>query len=209
MFLPPLQEGGKQDWQRARWMTAVAAEASAKPRRALRLEQLFRDEPKRVRGLRHGASSGPIVSCSPRRGIICQRAWFGQGPCSSLSSTLSRLHKTKVWPVTGNPRSWFPGCCWPHAPDETSENRCRFTWLKACSSCHRPGPVPAFTQSPGLLSWAVLLEGRVAPANPIWFQLSVPHGPVSTPFCLSPHRADYGGWGELTSRVFSGLEAHL
>lgn len=31
-----------------------------------------------------------------KEGNNCQRAWFGQGPPSSLSSTLSLLHKTKM-----------------------------------------------------------------------------------------------------------------
>lgn len=57
---------------------AVAAEASANPRRALRLEWPFRDEPNRVRGLCLSAPSGPVVGCS-------------QGQYSSLTSALSAL----------------------------------------------------------------------------------------------------------------------
>lgn len=58
--------------------SSLAAEASANPRRALRPEWPFRDEPNRVRRLCLSAPSGPAVGCS-------------QGQYSSLTSALSAL----------------------------------------------------------------------------------------------------------------------
>lgn len=64
-----LQDEGNQDWQREKIKAiAIAVEASAKPRVALRLEWSFRDDPNRDRRLFVCAPSEPVVGCSPKEG---------------------------------------------------------------------------------------------------------------------------------------------